>query len=499
MRLPIRCLSIVTLVAGCPYDPATPEYDVITDTDGSSSGAETLSSTIDPSEPTTEGPTTPSTTAVDTTDADTTGNPGVCGDGEIGGAEVCDDGTNDGSYGGCMPDCAALGPSCGDAAINGAEVCDDGTNDGSYGGCAAGCKDLGPYCGDGDLQDPELCDTGDSNQNGSGCNVDCVTSGTVVGTYLVGGLSFCDGSFVTPPVFRADGNALVSASGYCNDDSVLLAELSPQVELVQEFGDLLLPQTPVREATLAGDNWLLASYGCTYAVTPMGELTEACDPRIAGGAGLAARDDGSYVALDYEVFASYPAGSPSDGDVADWQVPAPDNAVFDYSYYAAAIGPSDSAIVVGSRRQLANNAYLGYLVRHTAAGNEVGSLTYAGVEQLERVAVGSGGDVAVSSGYPTYRVMRLAADFSEDWGLDVPSSSDVLIGVDSTGAVVMGYVDAVTNGSVLRKWTANGATELWSIEVESAGYGARLAIAPDDSIWIASASGNGFGVARISP
>ncbi len=73
-----------------------------------------------------------------------TGEPdAVCGDGEVTGDEVCDDGVNDGSYGGCAEDCAALGPHCGDATPNGEEICDDGNAD-----------------------------------NGDGCNVDCIVSGT---------------------------------------------------------------------------------------------------------------------------------------------------------------------------------------------------------------------------------------------------------------------------------------------------------------------------------
>ncbi len=36
---------------------------------------------------------------------------------------------------------------CGDAVISGTEECDDGTNDGAYGGCNADCS-LAPHCGD---------------------------------------------------------------------------------------------------------------------------------------------------------------------------------------------------------------------------------------------------------------------------------------------------------------------------------------------------------------
>jgi hypothetical protein len=501
MRFAPRALTVVVVAAGCPYDPETPEFDVITDTDGSSSTSGATGNTAtDPD--TTDGPgTTPETTAPETTlETSNTSPPGDCGDGEIGGDEVCDDGTNDGSYGGCLPGCGAAGPSCGDAEINGPEVCDDGTNDGSYGGCEVDCGSLAAFCGDGTMQGPEMCDNGAANENGSGCNVDCVVSGTVVGTYALGGLDFCDGSFTTPPVFRADGSALVSASGYCGNDSVVLAELSPAVELVQMFDDLLIPQTPLRAATMAGDNWILASYGCTYAISAMGELTEVCEEgRIAGEAGLDARDDGSYIALGYDVLGSYPTGSPMIGDSPDWQINAAGDAFFDFDFWAATIGAADSTYVVGTRRYVPDGTSLGYLARYTAAGNLAGDTTFNNVENLAAVAVGSDGTVAVASGYPVYRVMGLANDSSTAWSLDISTNNNILLGVDSTGAVVMAYIDAVSSSGVLRKWTADGATELWSIEIDSAGYNSRMAIASDDSIWLTTATNAGFGAAKISP
>ena len=43
---------------------------------------------------------------------------------------------------------------CGDGIVAGDEVCDDGMNDGSYGGCMPGCKARGPYCGDNKVAEP---------------------------------------------------------------------------------------------------------------------------------------------------------------------------------------------------------------------------------------------------------------------------------------------------------------------------------------------------------
>jgi cysteine-rich repeat protein len=122
--------------------------------------------------------------------------------------EVCDDGINDGSYGGCESDCQDFGPHCGDGTPNYAngegcddgnnintdnclndcsdwscgdgfvnpiyEVCDDGINDGSYGGCQPGCQAFGFFCGDGTLNyaNGEECDDG-NNINTDNCLNDC--------------------------------------------------------------------------------------------------------------------------------------------------------------------------------------------------------------------------------------------------------------------------------------------------------------------------------------
>ena len=100
----------------------------------------------------------------------------MCGDKVLNGRELCDDGVNDGSYGGCMPGCMALGPYCGDGKLAvGHEECDDGTNLSGYGGvgCGPGCR-LPPRCGDGnvDSQFGEQCDDGNTI-SGDGCSTIC--------------------------------------------------------------------------------------------------------------------------------------------------------------------------------------------------------------------------------------------------------------------------------------------------------------------------------------
>jgi cysteine-rich repeat protein len=135
----------------------------------------------------------------------------VCGDGVQTPGEACDDGKNDGSYGGCTADCkkgprcgdgmqqlpqeecddgknltpysqtksscapgCKLPSYCGDAKLDSlfGEECDDGTNAGGYGACNPDCT-LGPRCGDGNVDEPnEQCDDGNS-VSGDGCSAKC--------------------------------------------------------------------------------------------------------------------------------------------------------------------------------------------------------------------------------------------------------------------------------------------------------------------------------------
>jgi fibro-slime domain-containing protein len=100
-----------------------------------------------------------------------------CGDSQVQAPqEACDDGGNLTSYSasgqGCAPGCKKPAR-CGDGQIDSlfGEACDDGKNDGAYGGCNPDCS-LAPRCGDGVNQTGEACDDG-NNLNGDGCNAIC--------------------------------------------------------------------------------------------------------------------------------------------------------------------------------------------------------------------------------------------------------------------------------------------------------------------------------------
>ncbi len=97
-----------------------------------------------------------------------------CGDGIIQDKEECDDSNlNDDDM--CTSKCTL--PYCGDGIVSPAigEVCDDGVNDGSYGGCGFGCTYPAPKCGDGivDKLSGEECDDGNGNKGGYGGCLNC--------------------------------------------------------------------------------------------------------------------------------------------------------------------------------------------------------------------------------------------------------------------------------------------------------------------------------------
>ncbi len=98
----------------------------------------------------------------------------ICGNTIVEGAEVCDDGVNDGGEGECLPGCGGF-QSCGDAVANGTEVCDDGTNDGGDGECLPGCGAT-QTCGDNIANGTEICDGTDDAACPGTCSLSCVCS-----------------------------------------------------------------------------------------------------------------------------------------------------------------------------------------------------------------------------------------------------------------------------------------------------------------------------------
>lgn len=508
--------SVVLLCGGC-FNPEPPEgmgLETESDTDGpgETESGQTSDGPTGPGTETDTNDSDPTDTDSDTDDPDPTeGGDPVCGDGQVEGDEVCDDGVNDGSYGGCAADCSAAGPYCGDGEVTDDEACDDGDNDGSYGGCNDDCTPAA-FCGDGSLDaGDELCDEGADNENGGGCNIDCTTSGTLLFESLQTGLTFCDGAFASAARFNSEGNGLIAATGYCGQDSQLLQEFSPQLEVVQDF-DVLLPQTPISETTMVGDKWVMSASGCNYAIED-GMFIEACgDGRLSGRSSLASVGDPGFLALDYgNRLGLYGPMSPSVGDTPVWEATTPEPGFYEYDWYRAAPGPAGSILVVGQRRQPTSMAEVGLLVQYTAAGNEADSNTYAAVEQFDDIATGPDGAPLVYSrigygepGYPGGILTQMDASFDVVWNLQLSDPGDIRFAIDGSGAPVVLAQDSLGKGIYqLRKLDPADGSMVWSVDVPQVSYDARIAVAPDDYIWI---SAGGYGpeggqlwVGRVSP
>ncbi len=254
------------------------------------------------SEATTESMTTTTTTgesesATEPTGATTAVDP-VCGDGVVDDGEACDDGLNDGAYGGCAPDCSALAAYCGDGNVDGddGEVCDDGVNDGAYDGCNADCLSLAAFCGDGSVDEGEACDGDDLG--GKTCESEDFDGGEI-------SCGAC--ALNTESCFKLDGasqeNAGLSCKqinddGYADGDGVYWVDANGggTDDAVEVFCDM----------TTDGGGWTaLAANGEIAA--PETTSADDCYPLISddGDAGCGAPDD---LLSDFTVDGSQQAG-----------------------------------------------------------------------------------------------------------------------------------------------------------------------------------------------
>ncbi len=149
-------------------------------------------------------------------------DPSMCGDGIVEGAEVCDDGADNGMYGFCNDGCSASGERCGDAVVNGPEVCDDGANNGMYGFCDDGCSAPGERCGDAVVNGPEVCDDGNTI-DGDGCSSLCEAEEADAGVPDAGLMESDAG------VVNSDGGVMGADAGTASDDAgIPMRDAGPQ-------------------------------------------------------------------------------------------------------------------------------------------------------------------------------------------------------------------------------------------------------------------------------
>jgi cysteine-rich repeat protein len=277
MRRSLRLALVVALtgaaaVAGCdsgttsPPDTGVPSPDDGGGLDGGAVDARMIFE-IGP------GPDTGSTE--DTGPAPDTGPPGRCGDGELTGAEECDDG-NRTPDDGCSMTCTL---ECGDGAVTGAELCDTAIASGA-GSCPASCDD------------------------GMACTTD-----TLVGTECA---ASCASTPITTPA-SGDGCCPTGATSLTDDDC--MAACGNGLVEMGETCDTGIASGAGSCPTSCNDGAVCT----TDALANAGTCTAACTatPITMPAAGDGCCPPGATIATDSDCTAACGDGAVSSGETCD--------------------------------------------------------------------------------------------------------------------------------------------------------------------------------------
>ncbi|MBL9107437.1 MAG: DUF4215 domain-containing protein [Myxococcales bacterium] len=210
--------------------------------------------------------------------------PRVCGDGNIGPGEACDDGNNNNADG-CSNACAM--PGCGDMMVVEPEQCDD-ANAINTDACLSSC--VLAICGDGIVQDMvEECDDGDADDNDA-CVAGCKQAE-------------CGDGFVQAGVEQCDDANVIDNDG-CSNDCVRVVLKVGQYDV--HSGPAWYEDPPTyscKEACAQIFGGMAGDYVCSI---------EADTP--SGTAYVSGWGDGEFCATpkddDYKVNVTYDCGGP---------------------------------------------------------------------------------------------------------------------------------------------------------------------------------------------
>lgn len=371
-------------------------------------------------------------------------------------------------------------PVCGDGVVDDGEVCDDGVNDGSYGGCMPECATLAPHCGDEVLQPVEDCDDGD-DENADGCNVDCVVSGSELWTE----------SYSAAGSYVLDANAVATGP----DDDVYVAGSVDTGSGIEAW---------IRRLDLDGNAIWVENYADDYGDETVGAGIDVDGAGIVYAGGLAITGSG-VSGIDgwlraYDVDASLVFSHGAQIEIDDVAVSDDGNASFVGSYWLfdgnittrrfsaagaelwtdvvdglALGGPEGQAIAVDTEESLlvlanyapldADSSTIVWLRKYDANGTVLWTRILDEGLEAYSVATGPNNEVAIAGDALGNWIRLYDQDGDEQWTvLGDPQQATEYRGVtiDDDGNVVAAGVEA--NVGTVRKLSSIG-TQLWSVEI----------------------------------
>ena len=351
------------------------------------------------------------------------------------------------------------GPTCGNGTVDGGEACDDGINDGSYGGCSPDCTAHGPHCGDGRVHRSagEACDDGDE-VDGNGCNIDCIESGAMLWTETYSSNIRVSDDHAADVDIDDDGTLLVvgtsdyesnglPAAGlllWYDSDGVLLDDRTANEAYARvSFGG---PGYVILQNEGANDH-AVAAFDATSAL----QWTRPIDATALSA--IAVDQEGSVYVAGFDValpgYDTVRAKLDSDGDILwDVRISADSEGCFDVDLL-----PDEGAL---------------FACDTTRWVDADGTMTAELEQNLDEIVTRSDGTFAGLNDAGAFGFDNAGA---QEWHAPVGASRDIAI--DGAGNVV------VVGGQGIAKFTAGGA-EMWTATHDANATG--VAVAPDDAI-----------------
>ena len=489
-------LAPALLLTACGDDSSVSGSDAASASGTGTTGAAGSSSGEDPTL-TGEVPTTSNGNSAGSSGADSSssGPPTVCEPGAE--AECSCDGAGQGTQT-CTPDGLGFDPCecpdsvCGDAVIDAPEVCDDGTNDNSYGGCAADCSALGPHCQDSITNGAEACDDGNA-VDGDGCNVDCIFSGSELWTAYYPG-DDAGNARARGAAVDNEGNVIIVGEEFVvgQNANAWARKYSPAGDILWSWswngkssGDDILyavAVTPENDLVMVGETYVAGNGADMLFVKlgpdskPVWQLTHSGGTAFGDRAFGVAVDPAGNIAVtgeEYKLIGLHNVWtSLMDPDGLEiWSDVYDANAGNDAGN-AVAFTPTGDLVVAGNIYVPIGLADL-WLRKYSAAGNELWTHTadhMKGNDMWHAIAIDEVGDIALSG--EVYEVEGLAAILTAKYnvaGFELWSQINDSAGGDND----IGHGVAIDpSGNIIsvgEEYTANDFARTWVRKHDPAG------------------------------